>query len=206
MVSPSSFNALQRAEKLLHHHRREAQGQLVDDEDQRIRHEAAPDRQHLLLAARERAGLLAAPLGKAREQRQNLVEALRVGARGALRIGAQLEIFLDRHGGEELPSLGHEDEAARRLGVRRKPRHILAGEDDAPAPRRDAAEDRPQGRRLAGAVRADDGGEMAGVGLERNVPQHLHLAIAGGERGDFEERPFHHASPRNSLASSGSPR
>ena len=43
----------------------------------RVAHQRAPDGQHLALAARQRAGALAAPLGQAREQGEDAVEQLR---------------------------------------------------------------------------------------------------------------------------------
>ncbi len=62
---PSS--ALMRAqdgEDLPHDQRREAERRLVEQQQARAQQQRARDRQHLLLAARQRAGLLAAALAQ----------------------------------------------------------------------------------------------------------------------------------------------
>ena len=56
------------AEDLLDDHRRQAERGLVDQQDARLAHHAAAHRDHLRLAARERAGQLGAALLQAREQ------------------------------------------------------------------------------------------------------------------------------------------
>src|SRR5438046_2822317 len=56
--------------------RREAEARFVEHEDPRLGHEAACDREHLLLAARERARELRAPLAETREEREDLVHGL----------------------------------------------------------------------------------------------------------------------------------
>ena len=50
-----------------------------------------------------------------------------------------------------------------RDGARRQPGDVLAVEDDAAAVRRDAAGEHVEARRLAGAVRAHDAAEPAGL-------------------------------------------
>ena len=55
-------------EDLLGQDRREAHRRLVEEQDRRARHERAAHGQHLLLATRQRSGLLAAPLLQAREE------------------------------------------------------------------------------------------------------------------------------------------
>ena len=70
---------------------------------------AAADRQHLLLAARERLRALVAPLLQAREQR---VDALEVPA---VPVGAALgdqQIFLHAERREDAPALRHQSHAA----------------------------------------------------------------------------------------------
>ena len=62
--------------------RREAERHLVGDEQLRRRREHPREREHLLLAARERARLLAAAFGEHREHLERVVER-GAGARGA---------------------------------------------------------------------------------------------------------------------------
>ena len=56
-------------EDLPHDQRREAERRLVEQQQPRPRHQRAGDRQHLLLAARQRAAALVQALLQAREQR-----------------------------------------------------------------------------------------------------------------------------------------
>src|SRR5580658_1804450 len=61
---------------LRHHARHQAFGRLVEQDDPRLEHHGAGDREHLLLAARQRAARLAAPLGEHREIGEDLGEQL----------------------------------------------------------------------------------------------------------------------------------
>ena len=54
-------------EELAHDQRREAERRLVEQEQARAAHERAAEREHLLLAARERPGALPATLDHPRE-------------------------------------------------------------------------------------------------------------------------------------------
>jgi hypothetical protein len=63
-----SAQPLDDAEDLLHHQRRQAQAGLVEHQQLGLRHQRAAHRQHLALAARQRAGQLRAPFLQAREQ------------------------------------------------------------------------------------------------------------------------------------------
>ncbi len=79
----------------------------------RLAHQRAAHRQHLLLAAGQRAGELLAALLEARKQR---VDALDRGLRAAaasMRKAPSCEIVLDIHGPEQFAMLGHEAEPAR---------------------------------------------------------------------------------------------
>jgi hypothetical protein len=82
-----------------------------------------------------------------------------------------LEVFLDRHCAEHLAAFGDQDETARRFGVSRQARHVLALEDDTSAPRRYCADKRLERRGLARAVGAHKGGKPAARGREYQIPQ-----------------------------------
>ena len=111
--------------------RRQAQRRLVEQEQARAAHQRARDREHLLLAAGERAAALVDALLEARKQREYAFE---IGSkmRGAGNRGAHLQVLQHCH--------PHEDAAAfRRLRdfqprdlVRGKPRDVAAGEGDVP--------------------------------------------------------------------------
>ena len=60
---------------LRHHARHQAFGRLVQQDDLGLQHHRARDRQHLLLAARQRAAGLAAPLGQHAENSANTLSS-----------------------------------------------------------------------------------------------------------------------------------
>ena len=103
---------------LLHDHRREAQRRLVQHDELGQAHQAAADREHLLLAAGHRPRGLPAPLGEARKQREHLLHRLRpLGAR-ARQERADLQVVLDAEAREHLPALGDLPDAEVRGEVR----------------------------------------------------------------------------------------
>src|SRR5262249_19807177 len=83
-----------------------------EDEQSRFRHQPAADRQHLLLAARERSGALGAPFGESREDRKHALAILLAPA-AATPVAAEVEILLHRQVGKNTAPLGHVDEPAR---------------------------------------------------------------------------------------------
>src|SRR5205085_820379 len=114
----------------------------------------AAEHEHLLLAAGERAGVLAAALAQAREHRENLFdEAAHFRAVLAVLETAKLQIFAHREKRKNMPPLRHQRDAAQRALVRGKARDVLAAIPDRAAARREQPRDGAQPRRLAGAVR-----------------------------------------------------
>ena len=77
---PSALMRPDQREQLLDQQRRQTERRLVEDQQPRLGHQSASDGEHLLLAAGQRAGALALPLGEPRENREH---ALAVAARGA---------------------------------------------------------------------------------------------------------------------------
>src|SRR5580704_17975691 len=166
---------------------------------------SAADRQHLLFAAGESAGLLPPPLLEPREQRVDLIEPVGEAPAGTAREGTHLEVLLDAHIGEQLAPFRHQHETARGLGMPRQRRHILAGEPHPALERRDAAHDGAQRRGLAGPIGTDERGHRAGSGRERYPPQDLNLAVTGLERLHPQELPAHGAGAADIVMSLGSP-
>ena len=181
---------VERREDLGDDQRREPERGLVEQQQLRLGHERPGDGQHLLLAAAERLGRLVGALLQHGEQRAHALQpALDDGAplpAGAVR--AQLEVVAHGHGAEEQAALGHEREpvAHQALGPRRA--HLGAVVADRARAQRHEPDDRLEQRRLAGAVGADDGHELAGADGEVHVVQHLGLAVAGADRLQLEQR------------------
>ena len=92
-------------EHVLHDRRRQAERRLVEHHEIRRAHQAAADRQHLLLAARQRAGGLPLALG---EHAETARTPARDSARGCARargsIAPIVEIFRDRQRRKHLPA------------------------------------------------------------------------------------------------------
>ena len=112
--------------------RREAERRLVEKQEARAGHQRAADRDHLLLAARERARRLPPPLAQRREHRVHAREAVRARRARPRRVAAELEVLLHRHAGEEPAPLGHDRDARARDLVRREPGEVLAAETEPP--------------------------------------------------------------------------
>src|SRR5581483_7868658 len=206
-------------------HRRETLRGLVQEQQLGIPHERPRDRQHLLLATRERPRLLAPPLP---EHREELVHALPrprpgpPGGRAPARIGAplaaagppagggfrgggpgrqraapDLQVLLDAQPGEDPPVLGHEADPQAAYPERRPAGDLLAAEPHAPGPRPEQPHDTAQRRRLAGAVPAQQGDHLPRVRAERDVEQHVGGAVVGVQARDLEQRRRRHRSPQS---------
>src|SRR5215471_19176286 len=74
--------------QVLDHHRREAERELVDQQELGSAHQRAAERQHLPLAARQKAAEPAAQLGEPGEELEDhLLQAALLGGAGAMRDG-----------------------------------------------------------------------------------------------------------------------
>ena len=93
--------------------RREAERRLVEQQNLRLGHQRAADRQHLLLTAGQRARDLPQPLAQPRKQSEHPVAAAFELRGVAQQIGAELEVFGDRHRGEDAAAFRHQHDAAR---------------------------------------------------------------------------------------------
>ena len=103
--------------------RRQAERQLVAQQEARVRHQRAADRRHLLLPARERRGRHGAALG---QHGKELVDAGERPRAAAAAIAADQQILLDREAREELAPLRHHGDAAADDLVRRAGRRSAA--------------------------------------------------------------------------------
>ena len=166
------------------HDRREPEAQLVAEEHAGIGHQRATDRDHLLLAARERRARTAPPLAEDGEQRVDRIEAPRSRP---LLVGADDEVLLDAERGEEPPPLRHHRDSEiddRRRGQRADGPAVEAdGVGRVPYDAGDGAEQ----RRLAGAVGADDRHRLARLEHHVDAEQRLEIAVAGRQAPGLEE-------------------
>ena len=103
MAWPSALSAGEASPDLRADQRRQALGRLVEDQEARVGHQRAPDRQHLLLAARQLVAEMCRAARRAGEKRIDAVERPARCAETRRRGGDQ--VFLDREGGEDLRGL-----------------------------------------------------------------------------------------------------
>ena len=76
---------------------------FVEHQQLRAAHQRAPNRQHLLLAARQGAAALVQPLLEARKQRRDALEIL-LEVCAAVDLGAHLQVFEHGHAREDAPA------------------------------------------------------------------------------------------------------
>ena len=108
------------------------------------------------------------------------------GAFGRLGWRPTSEILLHRQIGEDPPLLRHVTKARTHDLVRRRARDIPAFEHDAAGALLDETHDRAEGRRLAGAVAAEQRHDLAVADLERDVEQDMRGPIMAVEVFDTE--------------------
>src|SRR5262245_27330173 len=167
---------------------------LVEEEELRIAHQRACDREHLLLAARQEAALTTLELAELREE----IEHARHGP-SAVRLAAarDVEVFPDRELGEDPAVLGHEPDAGPRDLVWLLAGDVPAFPHDAAVPGRREPHHAAHGRGLAHAVASEQAHALAGADLERNAEEHLREAVERVDVLDGQDRRRHQwPSPR----------
>src|SRR5712664_1485125 len=102
---------LQHVQDRVHDARHDAEARLVEHQEARPRHERARDRQHLALAAGERARALVNALAQHREEAEDALEHLLAALRVAVAEGAEAQVLGHREAAEETPALGDERDA-----------------------------------------------------------------------------------------------
>src|SRR5262249_32830673 len=147
-------------EELVDDLRRQTERGLVEEQEPRHRHQRAPDRDHLLLTARERAGELASALAQDGEGPVDALEALAAPRAHRRRVAADLEILLDGHRREEAAARGDQGDPVAAELVGRDRGEITPAEAHAAAADRQETGDRVDERGLPGAIRPDDRDEL----------------------------------------------
>ena len=171
------------AEHLFHQDGRQAHGGFVQQHDFRVEHDRACHGQHLLLATRQGARKLGAPLFEAGEQVHGALQITLHVALGAAasqaRKGTQNQVVGDRHGGKHAPAFGRVRQAQLGDGERLHAVGARAVEADFAGGGRDHAGDSAHGGGFASAVGADQGDHFALGHFHGNAMQNLHFAVTG---------------------------
>src|SRR5438128_407707 len=163
------------AQHLLHHQRGEAERGLVEHDELGRTHQAAADGEHLLLAAGHGAGDLRAALLEPREQREHILQLTLRTVACPRNHRAHLEILEHAERGKDLPAFGDLTDAEVADTVRFQPADRLAFEADRARARGLDAGDGADERGFAGAVRADDGDDLALWHFERHAIERLRI-------------------------------
>ena len=166
--------------------RREPLGCLVENEQLGVRHQGAPDRQHLLFAAGQFIAHVASSFGELRKKAVDPVERPSRGREA--RRGRRDQVLLDGEGWKDLPPLGNEPETSLRDSVWRQADQGQIVENGSPAARWQQPHDGVNGGRLAHAVAAQQGDHLAGADPKADVEQHLRGAIGGLQMVDCKHR------------------
>jgi hypothetical protein len=179
---PIGIQLLQKREHFLAGAAVERAGGLVGENDLRLVHQRARDRNALLLSAGEFGRPV---LGCGRR-----VRAARAGARPrCARFSApgidrrNFHVFRGRDRRQQIEALKYESEGAaaqRRQFVERKRRYVVSRDAIAAAGRPVEAADDVHERRFAGARRTHDGDEFAGFDRERHAVERAHHRLAVG--------------------------
>src|SRR6185437_4513100 len=182
------------AENLGDQHRREAERRLVEHENARLGHQAAADRQHLLLAARKIGRRLVQAPQQHRKELADLADR-RIERRGArfrvARISAKAQILAHGQPAENLAALRNLRDAGEHARARAHAVDALAVEHDLAAAQRDDAGDRLDEGRFARAIGADQRDDLGIADGQIDLVNDVDRFIAGRDAPQLQ----HHAAP-----------
>ena len=157
--------------------RRQTQARLVEHDDGRVRHEGTSHGQHLLLAAGERPRRQVDPVREAREELKGGSPSSGISLVPHPDPPPEGEVVLDGERWEDETVLWHVRQPAGGDLLGPEPRDVLAIECDSASSGAEQARDGSQQRRLAGAVGADDGDQLAGIDGDRDVVEHFEAVV-----------------------------
>src|SRR5262249_3837611 len=166
--------------------RGEAERRLVEEHQPRTGEERAADREHLLLATRERAGPLSDALLQSRKESEHAIAVFQDLAPGLPRERAEVEVLVDGEVGEDAASLVDLRQAEAEDLVRGQAGEIAAVEDDPARGALAEAAHRPERGRLARAVGADERDDLPGLDRDRDAVERADRAVTHGEVFDLE--------------------
>jgi len=160
------------------HARHQPLGGLIEQDDLGLEHHRARDREHLLLAARERPARLVAPLPQDGEVGVHLLEQrLATGGRDPGTVEPGSQIFEHREQAEDPSLLRHPGDAEPGQPVRRHALQVASFEGDPAggAPRH--PHDGLERRRLAHTVAPEESDDLARAHLNRHAVKHVGFAV-----------------------------
>src|SRR4029079_1694772 len=165
----------------------EPERRLVENEQAWATHQRAADRQHLLLATRQRAAALVQTLSQAWEQleyaRQVLAKMRRVGDRSA-----HLQILHHRHTRKDAAAFRGLRDLQLGEFVRRQACDVAAFEQDMAFAGARRSENGHHQRRLPGAVGADQCNDLALIDFEIDSSERRDVAVIGFHPSHREHR------------------
>ncbi len=162
----------------LDHDRRQAHARLVEEQQARAAHQRSSNRQHLLLAARQRAALLPRAVAQDGKQPMHAIEIARDGHRVAAAVRAHLQVLAHGQAREDATTLGHVRQPARHHLVRGQRADVAALELEQRAATAQDARDAAKGAALARTVGADQAHDLAAMHLQAHLMQHIHGSVA----------------------------
>src|SRR5216684_1525434 len=162
---------------------REPFGRLVHDQEPRIGHQRARDRQHLLLAAGELGTAIVLALGQPREC---VVDALD-GPCAAPHSRGHAQVFVDGERAPQAPPLRHVTNAKPGHLRRLQRQQVFAAQQDGATGGSYQPHDRLAKRRLAHAIAADDG-KYASVERQVDALQRVRSTVVNVETPNLEDR------------------
>ncbi len=163
-----------------HHHRGQAQGQLVDQDVLRLGDQRLGEHHHLLLAAGQGPGGDGQPFFQSREQLQGAGTAGR-GRRPGQRVGGHPDVVVDCQVGQQSPPFRDDRDPGGADLLRPLAGQFGAVHEHRPRPRAQHAADSEDHGGLAGAVRAEDGGHLPGGDGDRHVLDNRPAAAFDGQ-------------------------
>ena len=197
-AQPLAPDALDGVEDLLDQVGGEAERGLVEQQQFWARHQGAGDRQHLLLAAGQRACGLPIALAQPRKERKALVEIVAHGPLVGARKCAEPQILRHAHFQKKLAGFRHHGDPQPHHAVGPQSFERAALEPDAAAARQQAG-DHPERRGLSGAVGPEQRDDRPGRDLKVDAVQHRDLAVGGVDVTKLEHAclPDRRAAPRD---------
>src|SRR5438876_514678 len=174
---PLGLEATDRRHHLGHDLRRQSFRGLVHQQHPGVRHQRAGNREHLLLAARERSGDLVPALAQAWEERRHGVERPQHRQITARPASGHREILAHGEAPKDTAALGHERDAVGGDRLRGAPGDGPAVDRHHAVSRRQQAHDDVQRRRLARTVAAEQAEQAALGEPQRHAVEHVAVGV-----------------------------